>query len=65
MHRPGAPAMYPLLASLARLFRHPTAATPHDPVQRLLEQAGARAGRNPRQARELRQAACAWLRVVR
>jgi hypothetical protein len=35
------------------------------PAQQLLERAGARAGQNPRQARELRQAALAWMRVVR
>jgi hypothetical protein len=57
--------MSTVFASLVRLFSHPVAARAADPVQRLLEQAGARAGRNPRQARELRQAAYAWLRVVR
>jgi hypothetical protein len=30
-----------------------------------MEGAEARAGQNPRQARELRQAAQAWLRVIR
>jgi len=36
-----------------------------DTPRHLMESAGARAGSNPRQARELRQAACAYLRVVR
>ena len=57
--------MYPVLSSIARLFSQPGAARPADPVQRLLEQAGARAGRNPLQAHELRLNAAAWLRVVR
>jgi len=35
------------------------------PPQQLMERAGARAGQNPHQASELRQAALDWLRVVR
>ena len=54
--------MYPVLTSIARLFSLPGTAPAADPVQRLLEQA---AGRDAGQARELRQAAAAWLRVVR
>jgi hypothetical protein len=52
-------------ASLARLLhpQHPRA-TLH-PLQSLMEQAGARAGHDPQQARELRRAAAAWLRVIR
>lgn len=58
--------MMSVLTSLTRVFSLPgTATRPADPVQRLLEQAGARAGRNPGQAHELRQNAAAWLRVVR
>jgi hypothetical protein len=34
-------------------------------ARQLMENAGARAGRNPRQARELRRAASAYLSVVR
>jgi len=54
--------MYPVFTSLARLFSLPGVAPAADPVQRLLEQA---AGRGPNQAVELRQAAAAWLRVIR
>jgi len=54
--------MYPVLTSIARLFSLPGTAPATDPVQRLLEQA---AGRGPNQAIELRQAAAAWLRVIR
>jgi len=57
--------MYTLFAQIARLFT--TAAEPAAPdtAQRLMESAEARAGTNPRQARELRRAAVAYLRVVR
>lgn len=54
--------MFPVFTSVARLFSVPGTAPAADPVQRLLEQA---AGRTPRQAHELRQAAAAWLRVIR
>ena len=55
--------MYTLLASIARFFTL-SPATVDYPVQ-LMEEAGARFGRSPQQAEELRQAASAWLRVVR
>jgi len=54
--------MYPVFTSIARLFSQPGSAPAADPVQRLLEQA---AGRTPDEARELHQAAAAWLRVIR
>jgi hypothetical protein len=54
--------MNPVLTSIARLFSLPGTAPAVDPVRRLLEQA---AGRGPDQAHELRQAAAAWLRVIR
>lgn len=54
--------MYPVFTSIARLFSQPGSAPAADPVQRLFEQA---AGRTPDQARELREAAAAWLRVIR
>ena len=57
--------MFTLLTPLLRLFTDPAPMRTGDPVQQLLERAGASAGHNPRQARELRQAAFAWLRVVR
>ncbi|WBX99986.1 hypothetical protein PE066_10870 [Ramlibacter tataouinensis] len=55
--------MYTLLAFLTRLFGASPAGADY-PAQ-LMEQAGARFGRNPEQAAELRRAASAWLRVVR
>lgn len=56
--------MFPALNRFLALF---AADTPRaDAVPRaLLEVAGARAGRDPRQARELRAAAVAAMRVVR
>lgn len=42
-----------------------SAAGDHGVAQNLMERAEAGAGRNPRQAQELRLAACAFLRVVR
>ncbi len=55
--------MYTLLASIARLLT-PSPRTADYPLQ-LMEEAGARFGRSPQHATELRQAASAWLRVVR
>ncbi|WP_372827737.1 hypothetical protein [Polaromonas sp.] len=55
-----------LVSRLRSFFsaKHPTA--PASGVARqLMESAGDRAGRNPRQARELRRAAFAYLSVVR
>ncbi|MBA2960631.1 MULTISPECIES: hypothetical protein [Ramlibacter] len=52
------------LALLTQLLA-PPAEPGADPARQLLERAGARAGHSPRQALELRQAAQAWLRVVR
>ena len=57
--------MFPLLAPLARLLQPQTALASRDPLQQLMERAGARAGQDPQQARELREAAAAWLRVIR
>ena len=58
--------MYTALALLNRLLPSVRRATPAWGVPRhLLESAGARAGQNPQQARELRRAAFAYLRVVR
>lgn len=42
-----------------------TSASPSGVARQLMERAGDRAGRNPRQARELRRAAFAYLSVVR
>ena len=53
-------------ASLLRFLpaQRGAAATP-GVARQLMERAGDRAGRNPRQARELRRAAFAYLSVVR
>lgn len=55
--------MYALFAQMARFLS--AAPPPAGIARRLLESAGARAGHSPEQARELRRAACAYLRVVR
>lgn len=47
------------------LRRLPVAAPLQGVAQQLMERAEARAGRNPRQARELRRAAYAYLSVIR
>jgi len=57
--------MFSFLAPLARRPQPPAPGATLDPVQDLMERAGARAGQNPQQARELRQAAAAWMRVIR
>jgi hypothetical protein len=58
--------MYTLLAQLARLVPAFAPANPHRSLARtLLETAEARAGSDPHEARELRDAAYAYLRVVR
>jgi hypothetical protein len=54
--------MFSLIDLIARHF--PSRPLPDTP-RRLMESAGARAGTDARQARELREAACAYLRVVR
>jgi hypothetical protein len=59
----GEPAMYSLLAQLARFL--PAAPAQNGVARRLMETAEARAGTDPRQAQELRIAASAYLRVVR
>ena len=64
-HPPGALAMFSLLAPLARLLQPQAAVAARDPLQQLMERAGARAGHDPHEARELREAAAAWLRVIR
>ncbi|MFL6692850.1 MAG: hypothetical protein ACJ8GO_07820 [Ramlibacter sp.] len=57
--------MFAFLAPLARLLQPQDANATLDPVQNLMERAGARAGQDPHQAHELRQAAAAWMRVIR
>ena len=49
----------------SNLKRLPMAAPLQGVAQQLMERAEARAGRNPRQALELRRAAYAYLRVIR
>lgn len=60
--------MYSLFAQLTQLFKgNHTATLPSQDgfAHHLMERAEASAGLNPRQARELRSAASAYLRVVR
>ncbi|WP_341908839.1 hypothetical protein [Polaromonas sp. YR568] len=62
--------MFHLIARLAAFIpsnfkRLPVAAPLQGVAQQLMERAEARAGRNPRQARELRRAAYAYLSVIR
>lgn len=57
--------MLAFLAPLARLLHPQDTSATLDPVQSLMERAGARAGHDPHQAHELRQAAAAWMRVIR
>jgi len=54
-----------LLTQLAFSLRSTDAAVPASPAAALLESAGHHAGADPHYARELREAASAWLRVVR
>ena len=59
--------MNSFIAQIARLISPAAEAAPvYDGVAlNLMERAEAGAGRNPRQAQELRSAACAYLSVVR
>lgn len=57
--------MFSLLAPLVRLLHPQAVFAARDPLQQLMERAGARAGHDPHQARELREAAAAWMRVIR
>lgn len=63
---PGVLAMYSLFAQIARFFpARPPAVRQPGIARKLMESAGARAGSDPRQAQQLREAAFAFLRVVR
>ena len=57
--------MYFLFAQIARLLPTATPAGSGEVAHRLMERAEARAGHSPREAQQLRQAACAYLSVVR
>ena len=58
--------MYSVFAQIARLFPAAQPVAEDNGVARqLMERAEARAGSNPFQAQELRDAACAYLRVIR
>jgi hypothetical protein len=58
--------MYSLLSQIARFLPSATRVAPiHGVAHNLMERAEAGAGRNPRQAQELRNAARAYLSVVR
>ena len=56
--------MFALLAQFLHSIRTPTALR-LSPARLLMESAEARAGHDPHHAQELREAAHAWLRVVR
>ena len=57
--------MFTLLAQFAQWLARPATARPAELSRSLMESAEARAGLSPHQARELRDAACAYLSVVR
>jgi hypothetical protein len=57
--------MYALLAQIARLFPDYAGTRQAGVARQLMERAEARAGLDPQHAQELRDAACAYLRVVR
>lgn len=57
--------MFTLFAHIAQWFVRPAAPRQADLSGSLMESAEARAGLSPHQARELRDAACAYLSVVR
>jgi hypothetical protein len=57
--------MFTLITLLARALRSEPATAASQSPRQLMERAGARAGQDPRDARELRAAASAWLRVIR
>ncbi len=57
--------MFSLLATVLRSLRLGAAKAPLSPAAALMESADSRVGYAPHQAQELREAASAWLRVVR
>ena len=58
--------MFHTFSNLIRSILPPSHVSPHEDVaNHLMEQAESRAGRNPWQAKQLRDAACAYLSVVR
>lgn len=57
--------MFNMLSHLVRSIRPQQVQAPMSPAAALLESAEARAGFDPHHAQELREAASAWLRVVR
>jgi hypothetical protein len=57
--------MFTLITLLGRVLRPEPVTEGGQSPRQLMERAGARAGQNPRDARELRAAASAWLRVIR
>lgn len=57
--------MFNFLSQMARSFRSIPAVAPFNPAHALMESADRSAGLDSHRALELRQAASAWLRVVR
>ncbi len=58
--------MYTVFAQIVRMFSiRPTVQKSDNPAQQLMHSAGACVGNSPHHAQELREAAYAYLRVVR
>ena len=57
--------MFPLISAIARLFAQPAPEGAEAPVRALFESAGERSGHDLDEARALREAAQAYMRVVR
>lgn len=57
--------MFSLISLIVRSFRPVSGQNANSPASVLMESAESSVGRNPRHAQELREAASAWLRVVR
>ena len=57
--------MFSLISLIVRSFRPVSGQNTNSPASVLMESAESSVGRNPRHAQELREAASAWLRVVR
>lgn len=57
--------MFSLISLIVRAFRPLQGRNSDSPASALMESADSSVGRNPHHAHELREAASAWLRVVR
>ena len=57
--------MFSLISLIVRSFRPMSGQNANSPASVLMESADSSVGRSPHHAQELREAASAWLRVVR